>query len=597
MPAMNSPAMSPCLSCPRCCSCTCPFRTHKLPAAWALGLILAGVLAPNTGCIADPDADLLGPHIVHASPCVGDRVIEVWPQLSLTFSEPIDPTTVTSGALALVASQPGPACDAEGRCQDGVCAQGRCWLDPLASDASDASDDLAEGVFTGGVPLRAWWPETGRTQLSIQPHLPLQPNARYHLIASTFIRDDNGSALVVGESGVWSCGFQTADRTSSGPQAQLVWPMDGSSAVPTDLASVWVVFERAVEWDTQSTLELQADDGSKVILQNPRSCADGFEFDATCVALTPEQPLQPGTHYRPGAGTFLDEMGRGAIAPAADVSGFRTGAGPLVEGSSLAGLSLSQQGPCLMLQRSTPEAIAVSIQSDVDAWPAIHHLGSGFEMAIRTGPEVMAGGRQLVSVSAIDLAGREVGTFRELISVPVLFPELVITEVLANPRGPEPGAEYVEVLDIRTSGEPLTISGLWLADLSWQDVQAELAQGETPGDPVPEFVSEPGQYTLIVGSGFVDRGNADPPPMPQTAIVTLASSLGDGGLTNAGEPVTLYVAAPHPVLISRYGDHLQASGSGFNGRAFVRRDPLACDVASAWQISADGSTPGWSDPG
>lgn len=104
-------------------------------------------------------------------------------------------------------------------------------------------------------------------------------------------------------------------------------------------------------------------------------------------------------------------------------------------------------------------------------------------------------------------------------------PRLGIVEVCANPRGPEPAQEYVELLN----ASPFAIStgGLWLSDAA-----------EHSGDPLPHATIAPGARALVVPAAF----DARDPFVALSAGVPLLrvdASLGRGGLSNSGEPLYL----------------------------------------------------------
>lgn len=546
-------------------------------------LAVTGVLAP--GCLAEPDADLTGPQVVHASPCSGEQVVDVWSQLTLTFSEPIEPSSVSAGDLVVVPWHKGGPCDDAGRCTQGVCTMGQCWISPITSDLLAA---VNSGEAEAGEPLQAWW-QNDHVRLIVQPHLPLLPNHRYSLLAGLEISDRSGAGLLTqaGEDGV-RCDFETGSPSSSGPQAQLIWPPDGVVDVSPNVAELWLGFTGEVRWDALSTFTVVAANGTEHVLANPRPCPEAYVAH-TCVAWEVRQPLQPGTHYRPGAGTVTDSEGRPAIAPDRRVLGFRTGM-ELAPSSPLAGLELTQEGPCLVVTRLSPEPVQLSLHAVDEPSLGLHALVSGQVWSTRIDPS-MQRAAGLMTVAATDVEGRRTGTFATWEGREVPYGFLAITEVLANPKGPEPTAEFVELYDTRTEGPAVSVSGLRLADETWPDIEAQLQAGATPpGDEVPAFVSSPGQYTLVVGPGFDPSGDVH--PAPGTLIVALESSLGEGGLTNSGEPVTLYVHGPQAVAVSLYGDHIYAGGSGYNGRSVVRDQPEACDAAAAWRI-ADVPTPGF----
>jgi hypothetical protein len=125
-----------------------------------------------------------------------------------------------------------------------------------------------------------------------------------------------------------------------------------------------------------------------------------------------------------------------------------------------------------------------------------------------------------------DLAGNVLELPMRL-SAPGPLPRLAITEVRADPRGPEPAQEYVELLN---EGEvPLELGDFWFAD----DLGRE-------GDRLPSAWVPPRARVLVVADAFDPDEPTDAPTVPAgLPLVRIGTSLGDGGLSSAGEPLVL----------------------------------------------------------
>jgi hypothetical protein len=151
-------------------------------------------------------------------------------------------------------------------------------------------------------------------------------------------------------------------------------------------------------------------------------------------------------------------------------------------------------------------------------------------------------------------------------------PHLVVNEVLANPGGPEPAQEWVELLNDGSRSESL--SGFTLGD----------ADGESV---LPPLVLEPGAFALVVPDAFDVGGHLDVPVREGTFIVRVPR-LGQGGLSNSGERVTL--RAPGGVVASSFPP-LASSGSGVS---VARRSPgtLDDDADGFGQSGGAGASPG-----
>jgi hypothetical protein len=122
---------------------------------------------------------------------------------------------------------------------------------------------------------------------------------------------------------------------------------------------------------------------------------------------------------------------------------------------------------------------------------------------------------------------------------------LVLSEVLANPLGPEPASEWIEL--VNDSQLAVDLAGLWLEDATNRSF-------------LPHDVLAPHERALLVGAGF--RPSAlDAPVAPGTRLLEL-SSLGARGLSNSGEALLLVgeegIVARFPALNASHAGRSQA---------------------------------------
>jgi hypothetical protein len=103
-----------------------------------------------------------------------------------------------------------------------------------------------------------------------------------------------------------------------------------------------------------------------------------------------------------------------------------------------------------------------------------------------------------------------------------------ITEVRADPLGPDPDQEYVELYNY--GAEPQALTGMRLAD----DPSRE-------GDLISSAIRlAPGGRVLLVPERFEAAAlNGDAPIPAGVPLVRLSGPLASGGLTNSGEPLFL----------------------------------------------------------
>ncbi len=104
-----------------------------------------------------------------------------------------------------------------------------------------------------------------------------------------------------------------------------------------------------------------------------------------------------------------------------------------------------------------------------------------------------------------------------------LRPHVVLNEVYANPNGPEPKAEWVELYNDGSAS--VELEGFRLRD----------AGGETV---LPSFALAPGAFVLVVREDYDPDSGLDIAPLPGTPLLRVPS-LGKSGLSNSGEPLVL----------------------------------------------------------
>ncbi len=176
-----------------------------------------------------------------------------------------------------------------------------------------------------------------------------------------------------------------------------------------------------------------------------------------------------------------------------------------------------------------------------------------------------------LAITLVDEAG-----FARSLSVPLTTSaprsHVVLSEVLANPIGPEPAQEWIELYN----------DGLVAAELGGYRIKD--VGGETV---LPSASLEPGGYALVVGEDYLGDGAYDVPPAPG-ALVLRVPKLGKSGLANAGEPLELLDAEGS--VVSRF-----AAVKTKAGRSVYRPDPKALDVFA--MSAEEAATPGAENDG
>ncbi len=147
---------------------------------------------------------------------------------------------------------------------------------------------------------------------------------------------------------------------------------------------------------------------------------------------------------------------------------------------------------------------------------------------------------------------------------------LVLTEVLTNPLGPEPDAEWVEVFNAGTA--PVQLAGHRLMD----------AKGEIR---LPAATLEPGAYGLLVGQAYRADPEMDVVPAA-SALPLVVPQIGQNGLLNAGETLRLF--DPEGRLVSKI-----PAIEGAAGVSVVRISVWASDLPSSFVLHGPpGASPG-----
>jgi hypothetical protein len=150
-------------------------------------------------------------------------------------------------------------------------------------------------------------------------------------------------------------------------------------------------------------------------------------------------------------------------------------------------------------------------------------------------------------------------------------PHVVLNEVMANPAGAEPSEEWVELFN--DGRDAVSLAGFTLEDIGGRAV-------------LPDGILEPGSYALVAPETYIADNGVDPVPADGTLILRVPT-LGRGGLSNDGEPLTL--RDPSGAVVSAF-----PAVKTKNGVSIARVAPDALDGdPDAFEPSPNGSaTPG-----
>ncbi|MCP4679245.1 MAG: lamin tail domain-containing protein [Deltaproteobacteria bacterium] len=230
----------------------------------------------------------------------------------------------------------------------------------------------------------------------------------------------------------------------------------------------------------------------------------------------------------------------------------------------------------LRFATSEPASISVTVSDTArvgvlsDPWSTSHHVVVA---------DLVKDNETAVTIEMEDATGNLAS-----IEAPVSGQEgqpIAITEVLADPFGPEPSQEFVEIANLGT--EAVDLSG-WMIDDC----------GDANGDLIPEGTSlEPGRVAVLVSPEYDPVEGQDPSPPSAAPIITLSTSIGSNGLKNSdAESIELYDAAG--ILVSQYqgqaGSPVEGSGVTRITAELPDGDPLAFELDPS-KTSTPGSTP------
>jgi hypothetical protein len=377
-----------------------------------------------------------------------------------------------------------------------------------------------------------------------------------------------------------------ADPSGGSAAGALVDPPAGTADVPSNLAAIVARLPAAIEVGSAMFRLRPSDAGG-----GAGSVAFGDVAAVACPAAV------AGSCYRvplaaslAASASYVFELLSGATAgdgtPAATgvIGAFDTAASADVTPPQVIDFAVSLAGPCAAVRFSTDEPATGEVVVRTDTGELVTAAGAGqtaFDLAVPfTGlpPGVPAE----IVLRVTDRAGNQIETSAGSIDLPPETPPLVITEVLANPVGPEPGQEFVELRNV--GGGDLSLGGLRLEDSKGADV-------------LPEATLGAGAYALIVPSTYDPGSPRDVPPRPGTLMVPVDTRLGADGLSNSGEVVRLRMpgTGTEPV-ISLYGGWVDVSAASAAGKSAHRLTDGSCDHLTAWTRPPRVPTPGWGTP-
>lgn len=521
-------------------------RDALLPA-W----MLVGLLALPSACLRippAPDGSTLGDQAATAPfGVLGWHVVDQRGQTWPTDAAPRWPV------VRIQMSEP-PNSDAEGEVP--------VWLFVGQGD-EDLREDLDRAPLRVATRARVVPSDVGRegSEWVISPHQRLRPRQTYAVgVGAWAVAADLDERLGT----AWLKELTVSDAPEAGAEVVGSWPADGAAAVAPSIHELGLRFDGPVTgWREGIGLWEETRRVAAEVRSSP--CEELGWVAGWCVRLSPTSELAPGRPHRLRVEATVVDAAGAPVGPWE--ARFVSAPVPDTEPPRLSALA------CALDEVELPFACLFTDDAS-------------FELRIRASEPVRArltvGDRELTTIAPRGEAGLSAGGFPSGVAfdavlrvedtagrttveefVLEILPPLAtvsIVEVRADPRGPEPRQEYVEVLNWGTV--TVDLDGFALSD-----------RVDTRGDSVPRTARlAPGQRALLVADGFDPEDPADPPVPPGVPLVRLDRSIGSGGLTNAGEPLFLrdrndYRLSAAPALRAAEGQCIIRRGPEMRGGA------------------------------
>ena len=331
---------------------------------------------------------------------------------------------------------------------------------------------------------------------------------------------------------VWTHTLRIADGPNAGAAVRGTFPADGMAGVTTALDFAVVTFDGAVDGIASGVWLEDAAGWAVPARVEACACAE-LETDAISgVRITPAVPLQPHSQYALRTGGDL----RDAHGAPVDETVVRFSTG---ETTARAQLAFAVER-CALDETTT--AFGCVLAGD-DRLQLRIQLDSAARVRVQLGERSIArlAGARALEVTFADLLPNaryplrvhaEAGDSAHLdaaldVDTLAALAKLSISEVLADPLGPEPDLEWVELVNY--GEQPIALQGFSISDRT-DDLGTRIDR---------DLVMAAGARALLVSDAF-DRGDAlDVPPAAGALLVHIGPTLTRAGLANAGEPLYL----------------------------------------------------------
>jgi hypothetical protein len=418
--------------------------------------------------------------------------------------------------------------------------RGFLGLDAVVLVSGRADEALTADL--GSAPLRA--EHTARVvevdaelragALQLTPRAALQPATDYTLAVFGSAKGADGKALF-DDRAARLIALHSSGASDAGAAVRRTFPADGASGIPVNLAFAVIAFDGMV-FGLQDGVWIEDAAGRAVAARvEGGACArQGLRaFGAgDCARITPSSALAALADYSIVVGEAARDAHGGAVGPFR--ARLRTGTGrddlpPATLPATCALDELAVEAGCALLDE---HALRLRVQADEpvvaeltveDARVSAVADQDALELALSA---LTPDSALPATLMLTDLAGNERMLTLALHTTPALA-TVSIDEVRADPLGPEPAQEYVELLNYGNA--PVELAGLVITD-----------------DPLEEGVAidralrlDPGARALLVAGAFDASDVRDGPLPPGVTLLRAPGSIAGSGLSNAGELLLL----------------------------------------------------------
>ncbi|GAB4198645.1 MAG: hypothetical protein OHK0013_08010 [Sandaracinaceae bacterium] len=454
----------------------------------------------------------------------------------------------------LVPTEPPPVLLLEGPADDALAAD---LARPPLTAASRARVRSASLVLEGD-------------QARLTPDSAALPGTRWTVVVAPWARTSDGRTL--GAPHVTALVVSSA--VEAGAAVVGAFPADGTQEVPTDLARVVLALDGDVSVG-EGALRVEHEGRGTIAGEVGLARCGPFGLEGhTCLTFVPSGSLPASSPIVVSTSAALRDA-TGAPVPSARLV-LRTASGPdrampVIEPPAACALDeIAAPFGCVLaddvrvrvaLAVSEPARVELSVPGRTVRSVA---PSSRAELALDgLGPSARVAG----TLALVDLADHRVEVPVSLGTTEPLAP-IVIAEVCADPEGPEPDQEWIELENVGDREVPL--EGLAIAD-RLDAVGTRIASSR---------VIPAGGRVILAGEGF-DETRAGAPA--GALVVRVGRTIVPSGLANAGEPLYLRDAdgrrlAHVPALPAREGRCVvRAPGAGLRAD---RREDFLYDACS-----------------